>query len=169
MLAAREISQAVERAFDVEQAAHGRPVAVRNASYVVYRNLGKALARGARYAEAVEAYRYGIDLAPPAPEMYDRLAGVYRTLGDPRREAITLEEKVAATGDAGTSLAVLKTYYAAGSCAISEERLNLSCADVHDDMCVAIANAAKHFLAARRPVEAAVLGEQSGRYGCPAR
>jgi len=170
LLKARDISRAVEKAFDDAQLAHGKPVTMRVAFQPVYSNLGVAYARFARYGESVESYLYGIELNPATASLYDRLASVYQRMGDSLSAAITLQERIAVAGGTPTTLDALRQIYGREPCAFTNIRgsqeLNVNCPVVHQQMCQAWANVAKHYDAARLYPGARNFRQAAERNGC---
>jgi len=95
---AREASQAIERAYDQAQLAHGRPLATRVAYQPLYEDLGLTLMRLGKYPEAAEALRYGREVDPRTPLVYDLLAQAYAAQGDRQRAVVTMLGKALLLG-----------------------------------------------------------------------
>ena len=57
-----------------------------------------------RYGDAVEAFRYGREIDPRTPALYDLLAGAYAAQGEAQRVAATLLGKVLLLGPTPESL-----------------------------------------------------------------
>ena len=95
---ARESSQAIEKAYDQAQLAAGKPLATRVAYQPLYADLGLVYLKLSRYGEAVEALRYGREVDPRTPALYDLLAAAYSAGGQPRQAAATVLAKVLLLG-----------------------------------------------------------------------
>jgi tetratricopeptide (TPR) repeat protein len=89
----REISQAVERAWDQAQRAHFRPLRGRAASPNLYFNLGQAYGSLGQYREALEALRFGRGIDPSQAQFYEPMAAAYAGLGMKDQATMALEEK----------------------------------------------------------------------------
>jgi tetratricopeptide (TPR) repeat protein len=166
LLRARKISQALERTYDDEQLAYGRPLVARAGFQQLYFNLANAYLNLGHGTEAVEALRYGRGLDPMALEAYDGLALAYSTLGNLPMPVTALEEKAQVDGFQPGTVAAIRDLYQKipdGSCAFvqrgSNWQLNLACPRVKSDLCVASADLAQAYQEARQatPVQ---------RYGC---
>ena len=88
-----EVAQAVEKSFDRQQLAHGRPLGKRIAMANAFLNLGAVEAILGRYGEALAAYRYGRDLDPASTDPYDEISAVYLGLGNAKWAGIVRLEK----------------------------------------------------------------------------
>jgi tetratricopeptide (TPR) repeat protein len=170
---AREASLAVEKAYDRAQLAHGKPLATRVAYQPVYTNLGFTDFRLGRYGEAVEALRYGREIDPRTPPLYDLLAAAYAAEGDNRMAAVTLLEKVLLLGANADTLGQVSQAYGAGSCAVERGegfvRLNESCPQLQVDFCSAWGDLADFLKKARLPEASAQFAERASQHGCPQR
>jgi tetratricopeptide (TPR) repeat protein len=169
LLRAREASRAIERNYDAAQLAHGKPLVARVAYRALYLNLGTTYLRLGRPAEAIEAYRYGRELDPSVPEMYDALSGAYGAAGNLEWAAIAMDEKALVFGIPEPTMAALKKLYGADSCAVQGDRLNLSCPRLLSDMCQAWKDLDGVFQAARLPEQARSFQDAAAQNGCSAR
>lgn len=79
---AREASLAIEKVYGQAQPAHGKPLATRLAYLPVYADLALAYMRLGRYADAVEVLRYGREVHPWMPALYDLPAAAYTAQGE---------------------------------------------------------------------------------------
>jgi tetratricopeptide (TPR) repeat protein len=167
---ARESSQAIEKAYDRAQLAHGKPLATRLAYQPVYADLGLAFMRLGRYDEAIEAIRHGREVDPRTPELYDLLAAAYTAQGDPRLAATTVLEKVLLLGATPEALGQLSQLYGAASCAVARGngwiRLNEACPQIQPDLCLALADLMDLLRAARLPEASAQFAGRMANQGC---
>jgi tetratricopeptide (TPR) repeat protein len=171
LLRAREASQAIETAYDRAQLSHHKPLATRVAYQPVYLDLGLTLSRLGRYAEAIAAYRYGRELDPRTPAVYDRLADAYLAHGDAVRAAVTLLGKTLLLGANAETLDRLAKIYGSGSCVVERGSdwlsLNESCPQVQPDICSAEADLEQLLVNARLPEPARQFAERARKQGCP--
>ena len=119
------MSRAVERHYDDEQRAHGKPLENRAAMPNLYLNLGAAYAELGRNADAIRAFRYGRNVEPKVAEVYDGLAGAYLADGKPEWAAISMVEKAQMDGAQPATLSALRAIYARipeGACASDRRR-----------------------------------------------
>jgi tetratricopeptide (TPR) repeat protein len=172
LLQAREISRALERSYDDEQRAHGRPLTARAAFGQLYLNLSNDYLHLGKYPEAVEALRYARGLDPRALEAYDGLTVAYTAMGNLPMVAATLEAKAEVDGFQPATLAALRDVYRKmpeASCAFvqqgANQQLNTGCPRVSADLCRAFADLTEAFRDARQP-EQADRWKQAGA-GCP--
>jgi tetratricopeptide (TPR) repeat protein len=163
---ARDVSRTTERAYDAAQLTHGRPLTARVANRALYLYLGTTYQRLGRPADAVEAYRYGRELDPGMPEMYDALSSAYRDTGNLEWAAIAMDQKALVLGLNPPTVAALKALYGDNSCAIQGDQLNLGCARVLSDMCKAWADLSAVFHAARLPEQSRAFQEAAVQNGC---
>jgi tetratricopeptide (TPR) repeat protein len=167
---AREASQAIEKAYDQAQLAHGKPLATRVAYQPVYADLGLAYMRLGRYSEAVDAYRYGREVDPRTPALYDLLADAYAAQGEPRRVAETLLAKTLLLGATAEALGQLARVYGEDSCAIERGsgwmKLNEACPVVQADLCPAERDLAELLRKARLAEVAAQFADRAEKQGC---
>jgi tetratricopeptide (TPR) repeat protein len=108
LLQGREISQAVEKQWDEEQHAHGKPLRGRAASPNLYFNLGQAYRSLGRYQEALEALRGGRGIDPDQTQFYDSLAAAYAGLSRRHEAEMVVEEKRVVEGGETKSCAALE-------------------------------------------------------------
>jgi tetratricopeptide (TPR) repeat protein len=170
---ARESSQAIEKAYDQAQLAHGKPLATRVAYQPVYADLGLTYMRLGRYPEAIAALRYGRDVDPRTAALYDLLAQAYAAQGDPRRAAATVLAKVLLLGATPEALAQAAQVYGEGSCAIGRGdgwmRLNDACPQIQPDVCSALRDLADLLGKARLPDASAQFAAKLQKQGCGGR
>jgi hypothetical protein len=167
---ARDASKAIEKAYDQAQLAHGKPLATRVAYQPVYTDLGLVYLKLGRYADAIEALRYGREVDPRTPALYDLLADAYAAQGDVHRVAATLLGKTLLLGSTAESLRQLARVYGEGSCAIERGagfmRLNEACPPVQADLCAADRDLAELLGKARLPDPAAQFAARAEKAGC---
>jgi len=167
---AREASQAIEKAYDRAQLAHGKPLATRVAYQPLYSDLGLAYMRLGRYAEAVEAFQYGREVDPRTPALYDLLGGAYAAQGEPQRGAVTLLSKTLLLGPTPESLGQIARVYGEGSCAVERGagwmKLNEACPRIQADVCAADRDLAGLLLRARLPQPAAQFAARAAKIEC---
>lgn len=169
---AREASQAIERAYDQAQLAHGKPLATRLAYQPVYADLGLAYMRLGQYADAAGVLRYGREVDPRTAALYDLLAAAYTAQGEPQRAAATLLEKILLLGATPDALGQVAGVYGEASCAIERGagwmRLNEVCPRIQTDLCAADRDLADLLRKARLPEPAAQFAARAGSPGCAA-
>lgn len=169
---AREASQAIEKAYDRAQLSHGKPLATRLAYQPLYADLGLTYMRLGRYDDAVAAFRYGREVDPRTPAVYDLLAGAYAAQGQPRRAATTLIEKILLLGATPEALGQIAGFYGEGSCAIERGagwmRLDESCPRIQADLCAADWDLADLLGRARLPEPSAQFAGKAAKIGCGA-
>jgi protein O-mannosyl-transferase len=141
---AREASQAIERGYDQAQLAHGRPLATRVVYQPLYADLGITLMRLGRYADAAEALRYGREVDPRTPEVYDLLAQAYAAQGERDRAVTTLLGKAMLLGTPPQGLGQITTR----------------------DICAAEEDLTQMLRHARLPDAARQFEERAGKQGC---
>jgi tetratricopeptide (TPR) repeat protein len=167
---ARQASQAIERAYDRAQLTHGKPLATRVAYQPVYLELGVTLTRLGRHAEAIDAFRYGREIDPRTPAVYDRMADAYMAQGEPQRAAVVPLGKTLLLGAAPETLERLAAIYGGGSCAIERGagwlRLDESCPALRADLCAAEADLADSLRNARMPEPARHVAVRAHERGC---
>ena len=170
---ARAASQAIERAYDQAQLSHGKPLATRVAYQPVYIDLGLAYMKLGRYAQAVEALRYGREVDPRTPALWDLLAGAYAAQGEPHRAAATLLGRTLLLGPTVAALGQLSGVYGEGSCAIERGsgwmKLNEGCPRIQADLCAADRDLADLLRKARLPEAASQFAVRAEKQGCAAR
>jgi tetratricopeptide (TPR) repeat protein len=170
LLRAREASLDIEAAYDRAQLAQGKPLATRVAYQPLYADLGLTYMRLGRYREAAEAYRYGREVDPRTPAVYDLLAEEYAAQGEPRMAAITLLGKTLLLGATPEALGQLARLYGEGSCAIERGdgwmKLDQGCPQVQADLCAAEADLAVLLRQARLPQPAAEFAGRAEQPGC---
>jgi tetratricopeptide (TPR) repeat protein len=158
--------------------AHGIPDAeIRNiGSSVLYQNLGLAFLRTGDTQKAVDAALHARALRPEQPEPALVLAQIYASQNKKEDAALSLLEGLFMTGNL-RFLGPLDSLYRSGldseSCAIirtaNGPTLNKSCKLVHDEVCKALAEAAKFY----RDTQRGDLAEQArakavDEFGCTA-
>jgi tetratricopeptide (TPR) repeat protein len=170
---ADEILRVSEKIFDDAQAAHGKPVAARRPSQLLYSLLGNAHMAVGNYREALEAYRYGRGIDPSWPELYDRAATAHRASGDLRAASRMELQKAFALGLSPPLVEAVERAYAqvpGGSCAVVRSGgvplLNPQCERLREDFCRVIPELAGTFADARKPDRAAAFSRMSLQYGC---
>jgi len=165
---ARTIGQLNERVYDDLQRAHGKPLTERYASQDLYYDLGVAYGSLGRYPASLEVLRYGRDINPERADFYTALSAAYTGLQQPNEAVIALLERVVVEGERPETLAALGQWYGRtpqGACAIENGRLNFGCPLVGKQLCLAQAEVAAAYRAARRPARADEIGK-SPQYGC---
>jgi hypothetical protein len=165
------ISRAGERAFEEDQARHGRPLTRRWAVKDVYVDLGMTYSALGRRAEALAAYRYARGIDPQDTRAYDGAAAAAQAAGDPEQAAAIALEKALALDLAPSAVPELRSLYAnlpGAACAFDDRgALRQDCPRVHFDLCRAAAELADTYTDARLPERASRLREDSAsRYGC---
>jgi tetratricopeptide (TPR) repeat protein len=173
LLSARAASQAIEKAYDQAQLNRQKPLATRLAHQPLYMNLGITLARLGRNADAIEALRYGREIDPRTPAVYDLLADAYLAQGDRGRAAVALLGKTLLLGATAETLDRLAGVYGDGSCAIERGsgwmRLNETCPQLQPDLCAAEADLADLLRKARLPEAASQFAGRAQERGCSIR
>ena len=166
---ARQSSQAIEKAYDQAQLAHGKPLATRLAYQPAYVDLGLSYLRLGRYPEAIDALRYGREVDPRTPALYDLLAAAYAAQSEPQLAAVPLLEKILLLGATPEALAQVAKVYGE-SCAIERGagwiRINESCPPIQPDLCAARRDLADVLTKARLPDVAAQFAAQANQRGC---
>ena len=167
---ARESSQAIEKAYDRGQLAHGKPLATRVAYQPIYAELGIAYMRLGRYGEAVDALRYGREVDPRTAGIYDLLAGAYSSQGDLQRTAVTVLEKMLLLGPSQEAFGQVEKIYGPAACAIEKEggswKLNEGCPDIESDLCSARRDLVDLLARARLPEAARQFAVRAQKSGC---
>ena len=170
---ARTISQALEKAYDGDQRAHGKPVTARSGFQQLYFNLANAYLNLGRFAEALEALRYGRGLDPRALESYDGMKIAYASMGHPEQAALALLEKAQIEGPQPATLAEIRDAYQKfpdGGCAVIQQdaglQLNTECPRIKSDLCLAWSDLEQAYQEARQPGAAAELRNLRVRSGC---
>lgn len=175
LLQARAISQALEKAYDDLQRAHGS-LTVRAANQQLYLNLANAYMNLGDYREAVEALRYGKGLNPRTLEAYEGLSLAYSTMGNFPMAVATMEEKALVDNFQPATMAAVRELYQKipdGSCAFlprgANWQFNLEgCPRLKGDICFAFADLAQAYRDARLPRDALQVQTAAvQRYGCP--
>lgn len=170
---AREASQAIEKAYDQAQLAHGKPLATRLAYQPVYTDLGLSYMKLGRYGQAVEALRYGREVDPRTPALFDLLAAAYTAVGEPQRAAATQLAKVLLLGATPEALGQVARMYGDRSCAIERGagwmRLNEACPQIQPDLCTGLRDLADMLSRARLPEPAAQFASRAAKLGCTPR
>ena len=175
LLAAREISQAVGKAYDEDQRAHGREPAPPAGLPQLYLTLANDYLHLGKYPEAVEALRYGRGLDPHELDAYDGLSLAYSAMGNLPMAAATMEAKAQLDGFQPATLAAIRDLYQKmpdASCAFVERggqwQFNMACPRVRTDLCQSAAELVEAFTTAREPDEARHWKENAAqRFGCP--
>jgi tetratricopeptide (TPR) repeat protein len=177
LLKAREISRALEEAYDRVQRARGS-LTVRAANPQLYLNLGNAEMNLGDYADAAEAMRYAKGLNPRTLEVYDGLSLAYAASGNLPMAVAAMEEKALVDNFQLATMGAIRDLYQKipdGACAFVQRgagwQFNVEgCSRVKSDVCVAFAGLAQAYREARLPQDAQQV-EMAGtqRYGCPAR
>ena len=167
------MSRAVERHYDDEQRAHGKPLEGRAAMPNLYLNLGAAYAELGRNAEAIRAFRYGRNVEPKVAEVYDGLAGAYLADGKPVWAAISMVEKALMDGAQPATLSGLRSIYARipdGACGVAESggtlKFNLECPRLRSDLCSAWLDLSQAFAEARQPAASGEFKQRAAAFGC---
>jgi protein O-mannosyl-transferase len=167
---ARDASQAIERAYDESQLAHGKPLATRLAYQTVYLDLGITLLRLGRTGEAIEALRYGRELDPRTPAAHELLADAYIAEGERHRAVVTRLGQALLLGGTAEGMDQLAKAYGEGSCAIERGngfvQLNESCPQLKEDLCAAEQDLAGMLRKARLPDAAAQFEARGRQQGC---
>jgi tetratricopeptide (TPR) repeat protein len=167
---ARESSQVIEKAYDLAQLAHGKPLATRLAYQPLYADLGMVYLRLGRYGDAVEALRYGREVDPRTPDLYDLLSAAYTAQGDSARAAVTVLEKTLLLGATPEALGQIARVYGEESCAIERGagwmRVNEACPEIQLNLCAAYQDLADLLRRARMPEPAAQFAARSVQRGC---
>jgi tetratricopeptide (TPR) repeat protein len=174
LLRGREADQAKEKQYNQDLLAHGKPLAFRFGFQQLYFDLGLVYSRLGLNAGALEAYRYGRNLHPPALLFYDGIAEVYLAGGNPAGAAITILEKALMDNSQPATMATLQGVYAGlpnRACAVVLEdglwKLNLACPGVRKDVCTAYADLVQAFVDARDAGAARRFQRNAlERYGC---
>jgi hypothetical protein len=170
---ARESSQAIEKAYDQAQLAHGKPLATRLAYQPLYADLGLAYIRLGRNREAVEALRYGREVDPRTPALYDLLAAAYAAEGEAQLAAATVLEKTLLLGPTPEAMDQVAKIYGKQSCAIAQGsgwmRINESCPLIQGDLCVADLDLVDLLNRARLPDVSAQFAVRARQRGCAAK
>lgn len=166
LLSARAASQAIEKAYDQAQLAHGRPLATRVAYQPLYLQLGITLTRVGRNAEAMEAFRYAREIDPRTPAVYDLMADA-----DPEHASVALLGKTLLLGATAETLGRLARLYGDRSCAIERGsgwmRLNESCPRIQPDLCAAESDLVDVLRKARLPDASRQIARRAQKQGCP--
>jgi tetratricopeptide (TPR) repeat protein len=163
------MSRAVERHYDDEQRAHGKPLEGRAAMPNLYLNLGAAYAELGRNADAIRAFRYGRNVEPKVVEVYDGLAGAYLADGKPEWAAISMVEKAEVDGVRPATLSALRAIYGRipeGACAVKESGLNPECPRMRGDLCTAWVDLASAFAEARQAASSEEFRRRAAAFGC---
>jgi tetratricopeptide (TPR) repeat protein len=162
------ISRAGERAFEAEQARHGRPLTRRWAVKDVYIFLGLTYSALGRRAEGLAAYRYARGIDPDDTRAYDGAAAAAKAAGDPEQAAVITLEKMLALEQPAPELRTLYANVPGAACAFDERgALAPDCPRVHADLCRAAAELAGTLSDARLPERAGrVRDDAARRYGC---
>jgi len=175
LLEARAISQALEKAYDDLQRAHGS-LTVRAANQQLYLNLANDYMNLGNYRDAVEALRYGKGVNPRTLEAYDGLSLAYSTMGNFPMAVTTMEEKALVDNFQPATMAAVRELYQKipdGSCAFLERGANWQfnlegCPRLKGDICFAFTDLAQAYRDARLPQDALqVQTAAAQRYGCP--
>jgi hypothetical protein len=123
-----------------------------------------------RYGDAVEAFRYGREIDPRTPALYDLLAGAYAAQGEAQRVAATLLGKVLLLGPTPESLGQIAKVFGAGSCAIDQGagwmKLNEACPRIQADLCAADWDLTGMLRNARLPETAGQFAARAAKIGC---
>jgi hypothetical protein len=176
LVRARSAISAVEKEFDAEQLAHGRPLVQRNGGPEVYQTLGFIYSRLGQRREAIETLRYGRGLKPDWMDFYPALTGAYLATGDVSMAAATMLESSFLDGGKRDTLYGVREIFTkipGGDCATTQAGgmlvLNYGCPAVRQQSCVALNDLAGAYTEARQP---AVAQQQRARavqeFGCPA-
>jgi tetratricopeptide (TPR) repeat protein len=167
------MSRVVERHYDEEQRAHGKPLEGRAAMPNLYLNLGAAYAELGRNADAIQAFRYGRNVEPKSVEVYSGLAGAYLAEGKPEWAAISMVEKAQVDGAQAATLSALRAIYARipeGACGVTEDggalKLNLACPRLRGDLCTAWLDLSRAFAEARQPASSVEFKQRAAAFGC---
>jgi protein O-mannosyl-transferase len=176
LIRAREISRAVEKAYDDTQRAAGRPLTARSGFPQLYLGLANTELNLGRFAEAAEACQYAAGLDPRTLDAYDGMALAFLGLNQPERAVVPLLEKAQMDGFVPSTLAALRNVYARipeGACAVDQSggalTLNPRCPRLAADICRAAAELQTTYREARQPDGAIQIGNwAAARYGCPA-
>jgi len=174
LLRAREISRALEKAYDEQQRAQRGRLTARAAPDYLYLHLAETEMHLEDYADAVEALRYARGLNPLQLDAYDGLSIAYHALGQLPMVAVTLEAKAQVDGFQPATVRAIREIYQKmpdGACAFVEQggqlQLNMACPRVRTDLCQAGSELVSAFTDARQPEEARRWRETAAqRYGC---
>jgi tetratricopeptide (TPR) repeat protein len=165
-------SQVIQKKFDQDQIAHGKPLPFRSGFENLYTNLGKAQVGLGRHDDALASFHYAREINPTDRSIYDELATVYATKGNLEAAVILLDQKLLLFGVNPATLTSLRNVYGhlpEGACAIapSGSGLNPGCPRVHNDLCLAWSDLARVFTAARLPERARGFEFAMQQNGCP--
>jgi tetratricopeptide (TPR) repeat protein len=174
LLNARGISQAVEKAYDDIQRAHGSLTA-RSGDPQLYLYLAATEMKLGKFQDAVEALRYGLGINPRTLALYDGLNQAYSQMGELPQAVTAMEEKALTDNFQAATMRALRALYQQipdGQCAFVASgagwQLNTEgCARVKSDFCVAYGEVAQAYRKARIP-EGAQWAQAAGRarFGC---
>jgi hypothetical protein len=172
LVRADEIARVGEKVFDDAQAAHGKPVAPRRSTQMLYLLIGNANAAVGNIPKSLEAFRYGRGIEPSFLPLYDRDAAVRRSSGDLAGAARVELLKSLALGMTPPLIADVERAYASlpgGACAVTQTSgvplINLECPPVREDLCPVLEEAAAERNDARKS-ESPSLSRMSLQYGC---
>jgi tetratricopeptide (TPR) repeat protein len=168
-------ARAIQEAMDTAQLEHGKPLAARRPYGRVYLILGDTYRALGNHAAALEAYRTGREFDPAADEGYDGAANAHLALGQPEMAALIEFEKALVVGSTPKSVALVEQAYGqvpGGACAVTTvggvKALNPACPRLREDICRALADVSRTFVAARRPDRARTFDRTAvEQYGCP--
>jgi tetratricopeptide (TPR) repeat protein len=136
----------------------------------VYTDLGLAYMRLGRYGEAVETFRYGREVDPRTPELYDLLASAYQGEGKPELSVVILLERIQLLGATSEALGRIARAYGDGSCAVERGsgwmRLNEDCPQIQGDLCAADKDLGELLRSARMPELSAQFAARAAKKGC---
>jgi tetratricopeptide (TPR) repeat protein len=143
--------------------------------YPLYLELGDTCLRLGQPGRAVEAFEYGLRIAP-VPELFVDLSAAHLARGDPQQAAVSLIEGLLVdSGSARLGSELMNLYRQGGpqSCAIGGAAgalgPNLACPMVHEQFCAASRNLARRYADTGKPTLAASTTARAVReFGCAA-
>jgi tetratricopeptide (TPR) repeat protein len=175
LLQAREISQAIEKMYDVLQRAHGAPM-IRASNPQLYLSLGNTYMHLGDYPRAIEAMRFGQGINPRTLEVYDGLNVAYTATGNFQSAVVNTEEKALVDNFQPATMSALRELYLNlpdGQCAFVQHgagwEFNMAgCPRVKGDVCAAFAALTEAYRESRSPDSAQQLQLAAvQQYGCP--
>jgi tetratricopeptide (TPR) repeat protein len=165
-------SQIIQKEFDEDQLAHGKPLPFRAGFENLYTNLGKAQAGLGQYADALASFHYAREINPGDRAIYDELATLYATQGNLDAAVLLLNQKALLFGFSSATSTSLRNLYshlpdAACAMAAGGSGVNPDCPRVHNDLCLAWSDLVRVFNTARLAGRARSFEFAMQKYGCP--